>query len=270
MNILVTGGAGYIGSHTCIELINSGFNPIIIDNFQNSKEDIISKMQEFTRKNINYFNSDLKDKELIKKIILDFNCESIIHFAGLKSVGESQKNPLNYYSNNISGTINLLEAMKETKIKKIVFSSSASVYGDPLFLPITENHPLRPKSVYGKTKLIIENILRDIYSAHNDWSICILRYFNPIGAHSSGILGEEVKDSSSNLLPLVSQVASGRRNKVDIWGNNYKTIDGTGVRDFIHIEDLAKGHVKAIQILEKPQCIELNLGTGKGQVSLDL
>ena len=141
MNILVTGGAGYIGSHTCIELINSGFNPIIIDNFQNSKEDIISKIQELTRKNINYFNSDLKDKELIKKIILDFNCESIIHFAGLKSVGESQKNPLNYYSNNISRTINLLEAMKETKIKKIVFSSSASVYGDPLFLPITENHP---------------------------------------------------------------------------------------------------------------------------------
>ncbi len=270
MNILVTGGAGYIGSHTCIELIEMGFNPIIIDNFSNSKKEVISRINKICNANLQVVESDLNNKKLLIKTIKEFKCHAVIHFAGLKAVGESQKNSLKYYENNVQGTINLLEAMNKCDLKRIVFSSSATVYGVPKFLPLTENHSLNPESVYGKTKLFVEEILRDLFISDPEWRISILRYFNPVGSHKSGLIGEDPKGIPNNLMPFLSQVAIGKRGYLNIWGDDYETKDGTGVRDYIHILDLAKGHIKAIQNLNNPQCTEYNLGTGKGYSVLEM
>ena len=269
-NVLVTGGTGYIGSHTCIELIKSGYNPIILDNLSNSKREVINRIKKITNQNIFFENCDIHDKKKVEKIIKYHECEAVIHFAGFKAVGESEVDPLLYYANNLSGSISLLEAMKSADLKNIVFSSSATVYGNPKFLPITEDHPVCPENVYGKTKLTVENILRDIYKAEPDWRICILRYFNPVGAHKSGLIGDDPKGIPNNLMPFISQVAVGRRSHLNIWGNDYDTKDGTGVRDYIHVIDLAKGHIKAIEKIKKLNCIEINLGTGIGYSVLEM
>ncbi len=268
--VLVTGGGGYIGSHTCVELINTGFKPVIIDNFSNSNEGVIKRIEKISNLKIDYINCDLSDKENIKKIIKDFNCEAVIHFAGLKAVGESEELPLKYYKNNVEGTISLLEAMTDSSLKKIVFSSSATVYGDPNYLPIDESHELNPNNVYGETKLVIENLLRNLYKSDPKWKIFILRYFNPVGAHQSGLIGDDPKGIPNNLMPFLSQVAVGERSHLKIWGNDYQTNDGTGVRDYIHVVDLAKGHIKALENLDKINCEEINLGTGRGYSVLEI
>lgn len=269
-NILVTGGAGYIGSHTCIELINFGFNPIIIDNFSNSNKKVIQRLKEISGQDLIAIECDIRNKNKLVNIIRNYDCDAVIHFAGLKAVGESQQNPIKYYSNNLIGGISLLEAMKETGLKKIVFSSSACVYGAPKKLPLKEDHPLVPENVYGKTKLNFENILRDTFSSDKNWRICILRYFNPIGAHKSGKIGDNPNGVPNNLLPYISQVAVGKLDKLNIWGNDYKTVDGTGVRDYIHVVDLAIGHIKAIKELNNIKFTEINLGTGKGYSVLQM
>ena len=269
-NILITGGTGYIGSHTCVELIESGYSPIILDNLSNSKREIIDRIEKITGKKVIFEKCDINDKKNIERIIKEFNCEAVIHFAGFKAVGESQEKPLMYYKNNVSGTINLLDAMKSAGLKKIVFSSSATVYGNPKFLPLTEDHPVSPENIYGKTKLTVENILRDIFISDPDWRICILRYFNPIGAHSSGLIGDDPKGIPNNLMPFISQVAVGRRSLLKIWGNDYNTDDGTGVRDYIHVIDLAKGHIKAIENIDIMECDAINLGTGRGYSVLEM
>ena len=269
-NILVTGGAGYIGSHTCIELINSGYRPIILDNFSTSNDKSISRIEMITKKKIDKINCDVRNRKLLIKIINEFNCEAVIHFAGFKSVKESEENPLMYFSNNIAGSISLLEAMKETGLNKIVFSSSATVYGLPKYLPLTEIHPLDPENIYGKTKLIFENILRDLSFSDPKWRICILRYFNPIGAHKSGLIGDNPKGIPNNLMPYLSQVAVGRRSHLNIFGNDYDTIDGTGIRDYIHVVDLARGHIKALEKINQMKCESINLGTGIGYSVLEI
>ncbi len=269
-NILVTGGAGYIGSHTCIELINYGFIPIIIDNFSNSNKKVIQRLEEISGQKLIVIETDIRNKNKLVNVINDYNCEAVIHFASFKALGESQKNPIEYYSNNLIGGISLLEAMKETGLKKIVFSSSASVYGSPSELPLKEDHPLLPENVYGKTKLIFENILKDTFYSDKKWRICILRYFNPIGAHKSSRIGEDPNGVPNNLMPYISQVAVGKLDKLNIWGHDYKTIDGTGVRDYIHVVDLAIAHVKAIKELNNLKCSEINLGTGKGYSVLQM
>ncbi len=263
-NILVTGGAGYIGSHACLELINSNYNPIVIDNFSNSHREIFKRIEKITNKKIIFIEGDLEDTKLLIKIISKYSCSAVMHFAGSKSVGESEENPIFYYKNNVGGFISLLNAMQSVDLKKFIFSSSATVYGKPNSLPITENHALNPENVYGKTKLSIENILKDVYKCDKNWRICILRYFNPVGAHESGEIGEDPKGIPNNLMPYISQVAVGKRDKLYIYGNDYETIDGTGVRDYIHVIDLAKGHIKALQKLNNLGLSEINLGTGKG------
>ena len=269
-NILVTGGAGYIGSHTCLELINNGFNPIIIDNFSNSNKKVIQRLEDISGHKLIVIECDMSNKKRLVNLINEYHCEAIIHLASFKAVGESQKNPIKYYSNNLIGGISLIEAMKETGLKKIVFSSSASVYGSPKLLPLSEDHPLLPENVYGKTKLIFENILRDTFSSDKKWKICILRYFNPIGAHKSAKIGEDPNGLPNNLLPYISQVAIGKLEKLNIWGRDYKTIDGTGVRDYIHVVDLAIAHVKAVKELNNLKFSEINLGTGKGYSVLQI
>ena len=270
INILVTGGGGYIGSHTCLELIEAGFRPVIIDNFSNSNEGVIKRLEKISNLKIEYINCDLHDQDTIKKIIENFNCKAVIHFAGLKAVGESEELPLKYFKNNVQGTISLLEAMIDTSLKKIVFSSSATVYGKPNCLPIEERHDLKPNNVYGETKLVIENLLRHLYKSDPEWKICILRYFNPVGAHKSGLIGDDPKGIPNNLMPFLSQVAVGERSHLKIWGNDYQTKDGTGVRDYIHVVDLAKGHIKALENLDKINCEAINLGTGKGYSVLEI
>lgn len=271
MNVLVTGGCGYIASHTCCELLDSDYEVTIIDNLSNSKKDVIEKIEKITNKSVKFYEGDVCDKLLLRKIFNDNKIDFVIHFAGYKSVGESVKFPLKYYNNNIVSTINLCEVMAEFNCKKLVFSSSATVYGKPKSLPIDESFPLSTTNPYGSTKLMIENILKDLYTSDNEWDIVILRYFNPIGSHWSHLIGEDPNGIPNNLMPYIVKVASGEIDYLNIFGNDYDTEDGTGVRDYIHVVDLALGHIKAIDKLNNNCGINIyNLGTGKGYSVLDL
>jgi UDP-glucose 4-epimerase len=269
MNILVTGGAGYIGSHTCVELINNGYRVIIIDNFSNSNPKVLEKIKKITNKDFDFYKIDLCNKDALRDVFNKHEIHATIHFAGLKSVGESVEQPLKYYKNNVLSSINLVEVMLENNVKNIVFSSSATVYGKPDKLPITEDFPTATTNPYGETKLMIERIYTDLYKSDHEWSISLLRYFNPIGAHESGLIGENPKGIPNNLMPYVTKVAKGDLSKLKIFGDDYNTIDGTGVRDYIHVVDLAKGHVKAIENLKSGVNI-YNLGTGNGTSVLQL
>lgn len=272
MSILVTGGAGYIGSHTCVELLNAGEEIIIMDNFSNSKPEMLDKIKQITGKEFKFYKVDLLDKQGTIKIFEENpDIDSVIHFAGLKAVGESVQKPIEYYYNNISGTLILLQVMKQFNCKKIVFSSSATVYGKPKTVPIREDFPLSTTNPYGSTKLMIEQILNDVYISDNEWSIILLRYFNPIGAHKSGIIGENPNGIPNNLMPFVNKVAAGKLDHLNIFGNDYETIDGTGVRDYIHVVDLALGHLKALEKARKTTGIDAyNLGTGTGYSVLQI
>ena len=273
MNILVTGGAGFIGSHTAVELLNKGYDVIIVDNLVNSKESVIDSIKEITGKAPKFYNVDLLDKEKVDKIF-DENkdIEAVIHFAALKAVGESVEKPILYYENNLQSTLVLVRAMQDHNVKRIVFSSSATVYGDPEKVPITEDMPVgAATNPYGETKVMIERILTDIYNADHEWSVMLLRYFNPIGAHESGLIGESPNGIPNNLMPYINQVALGKLDHLRVFGNDYDTPDGTGVRDYIHVVDLAKGHIKAIERCEKTTGVETyNLGTGIGYSVLDI
>lgn len=268
--ILVTGGAGYIGSHTCVELLNAGHELVVFDNFCNSHPEALARVEKITGQKLNVVKGDIRDQGALEEVIRRFNCTAVIHFAGLKAVGESVEKPLDYYDNNVIGTHRLLQAMANCGVKTLVFSSSATVYGEPQFLPLTEDHPLSATNPYGRTKLVIEDMLRDLYRSDPSWRIGILRYFNPVGAHESGLIGEDPQGIPNNLMPFVAQVAIGRRECLKVWGNDYPTPDGTGVRDYIHVVDLAKGHLKALQRLDSPQCYAVNLGTGTGYSVLDV
>lgn len=271
MAILVTGGAGYIGSHTCVEMLNHGYEVVVIDNLDNSNKISIERIEKITGKTLKFYEADVRDKSALRKIFDDNKIEAVIHFAGLKAVGESVKKPIMYYDNNLESTISLVEVMNEYGVKKIVFSSSATVYGVTKEMPLKEGMPTGAINPYGRTKLFIENILRDIFVSDNEWSIALLRYFNPIGAHKSGTIGEDPKGIPNNLMPYIAQVAVGRLEKLHVFGNDYKTPDGTGVRDYIHVVDLALGHVKAVEwALGNKGCEEINLGTGKGTTVLEL
>ncbi|MBQ3785932.1 MAG: UDP-glucose 4-epimerase GalE [Lachnospiraceae bacterium] len=272
MKILVTGGAGYIGSHTCVELLNSGYEVVILDNLYNSNKKAVDRIEEITGKKTAFYEADMADRTALDKIFTEHKIDCVIHFAGLKAVGESVVKPLEYYKNNISGTLILAEAMREHGCKNIIFSSSATVYGDPAFVPITEECPKgTPTNPYGWTKSMLEQILSDFHTADKEWNVILLRYFNPIGAHESGMIGEDPKGIPNNLLPYVAQVAVGRRDAVHVFGDDYDTPDGTGVRDYIHVVDLAIGHVKAIdKIKENPGVKVYNLGTGNGYSVLDV
>ncbi|MDE2416599.1 MAG: UDP-glucose 4-epimerase GalE [Burkholderiales bacterium] len=269
--IFVTGGAGYIGSHTCVELLDAGNDVTVFDNFSNSSRESIARVQRICGKYVNLVQGDIRDGDALTKALSDSKATSVVHFAGLKAVGESVQKPLMYYDNNVTGTLRLLEAMQACDVKTLVFSSSATVYGEPQQLPIPENHPLSATNPYGQTKLVIEGILRDLYLSDPSWRIGILRYFNPVGAHASGLIGEDPQGIPNNLLPFVAQVAVGRREFLNVWGGDYPTPDGTGVRDYIHVVDLAIGHLKALDYLAQgPQCVAINLGTGVGYSVLNM
>lgn len=271
MNVLVTGGAGYIGSHTSVELLNAGHNVICIDNFMNSKYEAVRRVEQITGKKIKFYEGDIRDKAILDKIFTENKIDSVINFAGLKAVGESCAKPLEYYENNIEGLLVLAFAMREHNVKNLVFSSSATVYGKPESVPIKEDFPLSTSNPYGSTKLFIEYILKDLYAADKSFNIAILRYFNPVGAHESGLIGEDPKGIPNNLCPYITQVAVGKREYLGVFGNDYNTHDGTGVRDFIHVVDLAKGHVLAVnKLAENPGLIIVNLGTGQGYSVLDM
>jgi UDP-glucose 4-epimerase len=269
--ILVTGGAGYIGSHTCVELINAGFDVTVFDNFCNSQPEALARVARITGKAPKLIQGDIRNRAALVSALRTSCATAVIHFAGLKAVGESGEKPLAYYDNNVVGTVRLLEAMGECGVKTLVFSSSATVYGDPQRLPLTEDHPLSATNPYGQTKLDIENMLRALHNSDTTWRIAILRYFNPVGAHLTGLIGEDPQGLPNNLLPYVAQVAVGRREFLNVWGNDYATPDGTGVRDYIHVVDLALGHLKALERLEKhAECVCVNLGTGVGYSVLDM
>ncbi len=272
MAVLVTGGAGYIGSHTCVELINAGVDVVIVDNFYNCKKSSISRIRALVDKDFKYYECDIRDREGMDAIFKKEKIESVIHFAGLKAVGESVHKPLEYFDNNVNGTLVLLDVMRNNGCKKIVFSSSATVYGMNNVSPLTEDMTVGGvTNPYGRTKYMIECILQDLYVSDNEWSICLLRYFNPIGAHKSGTMGEDPNGIPNNLMPYITQVAIGKREKLNVWGNDYDTHDGTGVRDYIHVVDLALGHVKAVEKVEKEEGLFIyNLGTGKGYSVLDV
>lgn len=269
--IFVTGGAGYIGTHTCVELLAAGEDVTVFDNFCNSSRESIARVEAISGKKIQCIEGDIRNKELLVRALRDCGATAVVHFAGLKAVGESVGHPLMYYDNNVLGTLRLLEAMQECGVKTLVFSSSATVYGDPQKLPIAESEPLRATNPYGRTKLVIEDMLRDVFAGDPLWHIAILRYFNPIGAHHSGRIGEDPQGLPNNLLPYIAQVAVGCREFLNVMGNDYPTPDGTGVRDYIHVADLADGHVKALRYLKSgPQCIAINLGTGQGYSVLEM
>ncbi|MDO8961714.1 MAG: UDP-glucose 4-epimerase GalE [Methylophilus sp.] len=271
MTVLITGGAGYIGSHTCLQLLQSGYDIVVLDNYSNSQSTSLERVKQLAGVDFPTVLGDVRDKSVLRKLFSEFNISSVIHFAGLKAVGESTEKPMMYYDNNVVGSLTLLEIMAEFNVKTIVFSSSATVYGDPASVPIREDFPLSATNPYGQTKLMIENMLRDIYLADSAWRIGILRYFNPIGAHDSGKIGEDPNGIPNNLLPYVAQVAVGKLNKLRVFGNDYPTHDGTGVRDYIHVVDLAEGHLAALQYLEKTAgLITVNLGTGLGYSVLDV
>jgi len=271
MNILVTGGAGYIGSHTCVELLQSGYEIIVVDNLCNSKEESLQRVQEITKKSLLFYQVDLLDEANLEGIFRKHEIQAVIHFAGLKSMGESVNIPLQYFHNNVSGTLVLLKTMAKYHTHNIVFSSSAGVYGEVKTVPITEDFPLCVLNPYSRTKLMIEDILRDVSHAEPVWNIALLRYFNPVGAHPSGRIGEDPSGIPNNLMPYVAQVAVGRRPYLRVWGNDYPTPDGTGVRDYIHVMDLAVGHIKALEKLNtKPGLVTYNLGTGRGYSVLEV
>ncbi|MGF9775892.1 UDP-glucose 4-epimerase GalE [Priestia aryabhattai] len=271
MAILVTGGAGYIGSHTCVELLNAGYEVIIIDNLYNSNIESVNRIREITKKDIKFYPTDLIDRDYLESVFLENNIEAVIHFAGYKAVGESVKLPLDYYHNNVTGTINLCRIMQKYNVKKMVFSSSATVYDVYERGAICEDFPLKAYNPYGRTKLMIEEILRDLYVSDDSWSISLLRYFNPVGAHSSGLIGEDPQGIPNNLLPYISNVAIGKLPELQVFGNDYPTLDGTGVRDYIHVVDLALGHLKAIEkVLSTIGVNAYNLGTGNGYSVLEM
>jgi UDP-glucose 4-epimerase len=272
--IFVTGGAGYIGSHTCVELLQAGFDVTVFDNFCNSHPEALARVQRITGKPLRAIRGDCRDRSALTAALRESGATAVIHFAGLKAVGESIQQPMAYYDNNVVGSLRLLEAMGECGVRKLVFSSSATVYGDPQRLPLTECHPLSAANPYGRTKLMIEEMLRDLHRSDASWRICILRYFNPVGAHSSGLIGEDPSGVPNNLLPFVAQVAVGRRERLNVWGNDYPTPDGTGVRDYIHVVDLALGHLRALEALDRTEqpadCLTVNLGTGAGHSVLEI
>jgi len=271
MSILITGGAGYIGSHTCVRLLESGYHIVVIDNLCNSKIEAIERVKGITGRDFRFYAEDLRSEKALDKIFKENEIDSVIHFAGLKAVGESVAQPLKYYENNLNSTLSLLKAMEKYNVKNLVFSSSATVYGDPSSVPITEDFPLSATNPYGMTKLIIENILKDLYKADRDWNIALLRYFNPVGAHECGKIGEDPNDIPNNLVPYIAQVAIGKRNILKVFGNDYQTKDGTGVRDYIHVVDLADGHLAALRKLDtKSGLVIYNLGTGIGYSVLEM
>ena len=271
MAILITGGAGYIGSHTCVVLLEAGYEIVVVDNLSNSSLESLNRVKTISGKNITFVQADIRDATAMRALFKSNTIHAVIHFAGLKAVGESAEKPQLYYDNNVVGSLNLFAIMAEFNVKTIVFSSSATVYGDPASMPIKEDFPLSATNPYGRTKLMLEDILRDLHAADNSWSIGVLRYFNPIGAHVSGTIGEDPNGIPNNLLPYVSQVAVGRLAKLRVFGNDYATHDGTGVRDYIHVMDLADGHVKALDYLLKNEAlIIVNLGTGVGYSVLDV
>ncbi len=265
MKILVTGGAGYIASHTDLELLNSGYEVVVVDNLSNASKEAILRVEKLTGKQIQFYETDILDRKALLEIFQREKINAVIHFAGLKAVGESCTIPLTYYENNVNGTLTLLQVMQEVGVKNLVFSSSATVYGDPATVPVQEHFPLSATNPYGRTKLMIEDILRDLYASDSSWNIAILRYFNPIGAHESGEIGEDPNGIPNNLVPYVAKVAAGVLEKINVFGDDYDTPDGTGVRDYIHVVDLAIGHIKAIEKLNhKPGLVTYNLGTGVG------
>jgi len=270
--ILVTGGLGYIGSHTCVELLKNGERIVVMDNLSNSKIEMKEKIKQIAGKDFIFYKADLLDKDAMRKIFSENKIRAVVHFAGLKAVGESVEKPLEYYKNNVVGTLNLLEVMREFEVNKMVFSSSATVYGAPKTVPITEDMPLSTTNPYGTTKLMIEQILTDVVKANKDFKVAILRYFNPIGAHESGVIGEDPNGVPNNLMPYISKVAAGKLACLSVFGNDYPTHDGTGVRDYIHVVDLAKGHLKALERLAKDDTgvFIYNLGTGNGYSVLDI
>jgi len=268
--ILVTGGAGYIGSHACVELLNAGEQVVVFDNFCNSSPLALERVQAICGKSLTVVEGDVRDQTAIENVLTEHGCTAVMHFAGLKSVQESVAQPLKYYDYNVIGAHRLLSAMQNKGVNKLIFSSSATVYGIPKFLPYTEDHPLNAINPYGRTKLVIEEMLRDQYASDPNWRVAILRYFNPVGAHESGLIGEDPIGVPNNLLPFVAQVAIGRRDRLNIWGDDYDTPDGTGVRDYIHVMDLAAGHVAALRLLDRPKCFALNLGTGSGSSVLEV
>jgi len=271
MNVLVTGGAGFIGSHTTVELLNNGDEVIVVDNLCNSKKEALNRVEEITGKSVTFYKVDLLDEESLDNIFSDHDIDAVIHFAGYKAVGESVEKPLMYYHNNITGTITLCEVMEKHGVTDIVFSSSSTVYGDPDEVPIKEDAPISATNPYGRTKLYIEEILRDLYVANNQWNVALLRYFNPVGAHPSGRIGEDPNDIPNNLMPYITQVAVGKLEELSVFGDDYPTHDGTGVRDYIHVVDLAVGHLKALEKLtSNPGVVTYNLGTGQGYSVLDV
>ncbi len=270
-SVLVTGGAGYIGSHTCVELLNADYDVVVVDNLSNSKQTSLERVQQITGKKLEFIKADLLDTPEIVSLFDTHDIDAVIHFAGLKAVGESMDIPLTYYQNNITGTINLLQTMDNARVKNIVFSSSATVYGNPATLPIKENFPLSATNPYGRSKLVVEEILRDLHKSDDNWNISVFRYFNPVGAHESGMIGEDPNGIPNNLMPYISQVANGKLEKVSVFGNDYPTKDGTGVRDYIHVVDLAKGHICALKMLARSSgCFTHNLGTGQGYSVLEM
>lgn len=271
MKVLVTGGAGYIGSHTAVQLLEAGYDIVVLDNLSNSSEEALSRVKKITGRDFKFYKADLLDYEATDAVFCENDIDAVIHFAGLKAVGESVSIPLRYYHNNITGTLNLLDIMAKHGVKKIVFSSSATVYGDPHTVPIKEDFPLSCTNPYGRTKLMIEEILRDLYVSDKEWDIAILRYFNPVGAHESGLIGEDPNGIPNNLVPYISQVAVGKLACLSVFGDDYDTPDGTGVRDYIHVIDLANGHLKALEkISSSVGVVTYNLGTGTGYSVLDM
>jgi UDP-glucose 4-epimerase len=271
VEILVTGGAGYIGSHTCVELLNAGFKLVVLDNLSNSKYESVNRIKQITGKDLKFYNVDLLDRTGVEQVFLENHIETVIHFAGLKAVGESVQLPMKYYHNNITGTLVLCDVIEKYGVRNMVFSSSATVYGNQERVPLTENLPLKATNPYGRTKLMIEEILHDLYLSNKKWSIALLRYFNPIGAHSSGRIGEDPSGIPNNLVPYITQVASGKLEELQVFGNDYPTHDGTGVRDYIHVVDLAVGHIKALKKVMSSNGINAyNLGTGTGYSVLEM
>ena len=269
--ILVTGGTGYIGSHTAVQLINAGYKVVILDNLCNSKRDVINRLESITGVRPEFVVGDIRDRQLLRSVFNNHSISAVLHFAGLKAVGESVAMPLAYYDNNVSGSIVLFEEMARAGVKTLVFSSSATVYGDPASVPITEDFPLGATNPYGQSKLMVEHILRDLHQSDPSFKIALLRYFNPVGAHESGLIGEDPSGIPNNLMPFIAQVAVGKREKLAVFGNDYPTPDGTGVRDYIHVDDLAQGHLAAINALtQNPGLITVNLGTGQGYSVLDM
>lgn len=274
MSVLVTGGAGYIGSHACVVFLEAGHDVVVLDNLSNASEVSLTRVAQICGRDVHFEKADIRDQSAVSSILRKHQCQSVVHFAGLKAVADSVAQPLDYYDTNVTGTLKLLAAMREQGVRKLIFSSSATVYGEPRFLPLTEDHPLGPVNPYGKTKAIVEEILRDLSASDPSWRIGILRYFNPVGAHHSGLIGEDPLGTPNNLMPLIAQVAGGRRERLSIFGNDYETVDGTGVRDYIHVVDLAVGHLRAHEVLDREDgeaaCFSVNLGTGTGYSVLQM